>query len=230
MDIWEANNAATAYTPHPCNVTGPYACTGGSCGSGEDMKYKGVCDKDGCDYNPYRMGSRSFYGPNATVNTNKKLTVVTQFLTHDNTSTGNLVEIRRLYVQDGKVIENAKHSIPGMSATNSLSDKTCQEARKALGGVDAFTNQGGMVGMGKAVGRGLVLAMSIWDDGGSGMLWLDGTFPKDGDPTKPGIARGPCAANSGDLAMIQEKFPESKVVFSNIKSGDIGTTFTGTRA
>lgn len=33
------------------------------------------------------------------VDTNKVITVVTQFITHDNTDTGDLVEIRRIYKQ-----------------------------------------------------------------------------------------------------------------------------------
>jgi cellulose 1,4-beta-cellobiosidase len=53
MDIWEANSISQAITPHPCNVVGQYRCNGTSCGdnsSGE--RYEGVCDKDGCDFNP----------------------------------------------------------------------------------------------------------------------------------------------------------------------------------
>ena len=36
------------------------------------------------------------------------LTVVTQFFTDDGTSNGNLKNIRRKYVQNGKVIENSE--------------------------------------------------------------------------------------------------------------------------
>ncbi|KAJ4424139.1 hypothetical protein N0V82_001187 [Gnomoniopsis sp. IMI 355080] len=42
-----------------------------------------------------------------TVDTSKPFTVVTQFLTTDNTTNGTLGEIRRMYIQDGKLIENA---------------------------------------------------------------------------------------------------------------------------
>lgn len=44
--------------------------------------------------------------------------------------------------------------------------------------------------MSDAIGRGLVLVMSIWDDGDSHMQWLDGTVPA--GSTKPGAARGTC--------------------------------------
>ena len=61
MDIWEANQAAAAYTPHPCSVTGQTRCTGTDCGDGSN-RYGGVCDKDGCDFNSYRMGDKNFLG------------------------------------------------------------------------------------------------------------------------------------------------------------------------
>ncbi|CAJ1416700.1 unnamed protein product, partial [Effrenium voratum] len=32
MDIWEANSKATAYTPHPCSITGVHVCEGKDCG------------------------------------------------------------------------------------------------------------------------------------------------------------------------------------------------------
>jgi cellulose 1,4-beta-cellobiosidase len=44
------------------------------------------------------------------VDSSQKVQVVTQFITDSGTATGNLVEIRRLYVQNGKVIENSKVS------------------------------------------------------------------------------------------------------------------------
>jgi cellulose 1,4-beta-cellobiosidase len=62
IDLLEANNAATAFTPHPCNITGPYAFSRTHCSSG-DERYDGVCDKDGCDLYAYRLGSPNFYGP-----------------------------------------------------------------------------------------------------------------------------------------------------------------------
>jgi len=77
-----------------------------------------------------------------------------------------------------------------------------------------------MAQIGKALGKGMVLIFSIWDDAGSGMLWLDGT-----SGTGAGSVRGPCSADSGDSAMIQEKYPDAAVTFSNVKSGDIGSTF-----
>ena len=73
-------------------------------------RYDGVCDKDGCDFASYRLGNTNFYGPGSqyTIDTTKPLTVVTQFFTDDGTSNGNLKNIRRKYVQNGKVIENSE--------------------------------------------------------------------------------------------------------------------------
>jgi cellulose 1,4-beta-cellobiosidase len=100
MDIWEANSFAEAYTPHPCtgaavtNVARTL-CTGNACAAG------GVCDPAGCDFNSWRMGNQNFLGPGSTftIDTTKKITVVTQFISSDGTANGNLVEIRRKYVQ-----------------------------------------------------------------------------------------------------------------------------------
>ena len=75
---------ANAYTPHTCLTEGPYRCEGIECGDNDKgERYDGVCDKDGCDINPYRMGNTDFYGrgPSYAVDTTKPMTVVTEFLT-----------------------------------------------------------------------------------------------------------------------------------------------------
>ncbi|TVY90591.1 putative endo-beta-1,4-glucanase [Lachnellula willkommii] len=216
MDIWEANSAANAFTPHPCNVTGVYACTEPLCGDAN--KYAGVCDKDGCDFNPYRDGAPDFYGPNKTIDTNRKFTVVTQFLTSDNKA---LVEINRLYVQDGTVIQNAHTNITGVISQNSISDTYCKEQKIVFGATDDFSTQGGLSQMGKALDRGMVLIFSIWDDASSGMQWLDAT-----SGTGAGSVRGPCSATSGDAATIMADEPWSAVTFENIRTGEIGSTFS----
>ncbi|KAF8847252.1 concanavalin A-like lectin/glucanase [Acephala macrosclerotiorum] len=157
MDIWEANSATTAFTPHACNITGTPACTRAACTG------SGVCDRGGCDFNTYRMGAPGFYGPNKTVDTTRKFTVVTRFITADGTATRTLKAISCSYVQDGEAISNANVSIPGMAATNTIDDKYCNAQTKAFGG------------MGSSLAHGMVLIFSIWMDSGSGMPWLDGT-------------------------------------------------------
>ena len=104
MDIWEANKMAEAFTSHPCMNPGHYRCEGKECGDTEKgHRYDGVCDKDGCDLNPFRAGVKDFFGEGKTIDTTKKFTVVTQFHTTDGTANGDLKEIRRIFVQDGKV-------------------------------------------------------------------------------------------------------------------------------
>jgi len=127
MDVWEANSMATAYTPHVCTNTGLLRCNGTQCGDGSN-RYGGVCDKDGCDFNSWRMGNRNYVGSGKTVDTSKPFTVVTQFLTKDNTSNGDLSEIRRLYVQGGKVIPNSQTSFTGIKPYDSVTDQFCADA------------------------------------------------------------------------------------------------------
>ncbi|KAG8678021.1 Exoglucanase 1, partial [Ceratobasidium sp. 395] len=124
MDVWEANSIATAYTPHPCTSTGQTRCSGTTCTS--------TCDQAGCDFNSYRMGVKNFYGKGMTVDTSKKITIVTQFITDSGTATGTLKEIRRLYVQNGKVIQNSKTAISGMTAYDSVSDAFCSAQKTAF--------------------------------------------------------------------------------------------------
>lgn len=224
MDIWEANSISAAYTPHVCSVEGQQRCEGIDCGDGDD-RYSGVCDKDGCDFNSYRMGDTGFYGQGATVDTSKKFTVVTQFITNDGTDTGTLSEIRRIYVQDGNVIQNSVSKVDGITETNSITDAFCQEQKTAFGDNNQFAQLGGLAQMGSAIGRGMVLALSVWDDHAVNMLWLDSSFPTDADPAKPGVARGSCPTDSGVPSQVEVDSADASVIYSNIKFGAIGSTF-----
>jgi cellulose 1,4-beta-cellobiosidase len=226
MDIWEANSIAAAYTPHPCTVSGLQKCTGSACGT--NSRYDTVCDPDGCDFNSYRMGDTGFYGPGGKVNTNSKFTVVTQFITSTGTATGTLSEIRRLYVQNGVVIQNSKVNIPGISSSyDSVTTAFCDAQKTVFGDTKSFQNKGGMANMGKALANGMVLVMSVWDDHAANMLWLDSSYPTDADPSKPGIKRGTCATTSGKPEDVETNAASAQVTFSNIRVGDIGSTYTG---
>mmetsp|Transcript_14174 Transcript_14174/g.33799 ORF Transcript_14174/g.33799 Transcript_14174/m.33799 type:complete len:684 (+) Transcript_14174:57-2108(+) len=228
MDLWEANSAATAYTPHPCRMDGPLICDGKPCGDADkDERYEGVCDKDGCDYNSYRMGEHSFFGagPDFTIDTTKKITVVTQFITADGTDTGDLSEIRRIYVQDGKSMQNSVASLLGSSAGNSITDAYCKAQKEMFGDTDDFTAKGGLKQMGKALDQGMVLVMSLWDDDRTSMLWLDSQMGE-GDASSPGVARGPCSDSSGLPQDVRSKHGTASVKYSNFMYGEIGSTFT----
>ncbi|TEB34733.1 cellobiohydrolase I-II [Coprinellus micaceus] len=228
MDIWEANSIATAYTPHPCKTTndgGQQRCTGQQCNVPD--RYGGLCDPDGCDFNSFRMGEKNFYGPGMTIDTKKKMTVVTQFITNNNSTSGTLTEIRRVYVQDGKVVQNSKTNFPGLlSPYDSITDKFCDDQKKVFQDATSFQKNGGLVQMGKGLSKGHVLVLSIWDDHTANMLWLDSNYPTNGDASKPGIARGTCSTSSGNPKDVEANSPNAQVIFSNIKFGDIGTTYT----
>merc|ERR1712151_839216 len=93
------------------------------CGNKDDNRFKGVCDKNGCDVQTFRLGNKEFYGKGGTVDTSQKITVVTQFITEDGTDTGTLKEIRRHYVQNGKKIETPDLSV---GFFNSISTAFCE--------------------------------------------------------------------------------------------------------
>lgn len=134
-------------------------------------------------------------------------------------------DIKRLYKQGGKVIHNSHVEIKGMSTEyNSITDSYCKAEDKAFNAGAAFPseNRGGMTQMGKALARGMVLVLSIWDDSGAHMQWLDGAT---GNVTVPGNLRGPCSPTGSDPVAIQAQYPNAFVTWSNIKVGDIGTIY-----
>lgn len=198
MDIWEANSISTAYTPHPCTGSGQQRCTGTACGDGDDRyASSAICDKDGCDFNSYRLGNKTFYGPSTSFNldTKSKMTVVTQFITADGTSTGALSEIRRIYVQNGKVFQNTKVEVPGVKEYTSISDQMCTDVKTVFGDTNSFSQKGGLSAFSKSLQAGMVLVMSLWDDHAANMLWLDSDYPTTKDASSPGVARGTCATS-----------------------------------
>lgn len=220
MDIWEANSISTAYTPHPCTNSAYHSCTGDACGGTYSSdRYSGDCDPDGCDFNSYRQGDKSFYGPGLKIDTTKKITVVTQFLT----SGGSLSEIKRFYVQNGKVIPNSQSTISGVTG-NSVTQNYCNSQKTAFGDTNVFNQRGGLAGMGNALAKDMVLVMSVWDDHSVNMLWLDSTFPT--DSTALGTERGTCPTTSGVPADVESQHANANVIYSNIKFGPINSTFT----
>merc|ERR1711884_573917 len=229
MDIWEANSMATAYTPHTCSIEGLLKCEGIECGDNDKgERYEGVCDKDGCDINPYRMGNTDFYGRGSQypVNTLKPMTVVTQFLTTDGTDTGDLSEIRRFYVQDGEIIESPSSTILGPNDTDSITDDFCDAKKDLFGDVKHFQELGGMKAMGESLDRGHVMIFSLWDDVEVNMLWLDSAYPLNKPVTDPGIKRGDCPGGvTSTPTYLRDTYPNGYVVFMNAAVGEIGSTF-----
>ncbi|PYI05737.1 1,4-beta-D-glucan cellobiohydrolase A precursor cbhA [Aspergillus sclerotiicarbonarius CBS 121057] len=222
MDIWEANKISTALTPHPCDSSTQTMCEGDNCGGTYSSdRYGGTCDPDGCDFNPYRMGNTSFYGPSKIIDTSSKMTVVTQFITG---SSNSLTEIKRYYVQNGKVVANSQSDISGVTG-NSITSDYCTAQKKAFGDTDEFTAHGGLSGVGDALSS-MVLILSLWDDYYASMEWLDSNYPENETSTTAGVARGTCDSESGVPKTVEADYPSSSVTFSNIKFGPINSTFS----
>jgi cellulose 1,4-beta-cellobiosidase len=233
MDIWESNSISNAYTSHPCSVTssagGSYRCESETeCGSG-DSRYDGVCDKDGCDFNPYRMGNQTFFGPGSdfAIDTTQSFTVVTRFITDDGTATGTLTDITRYYVQNDVSYEMPYATWSGITDMNSLTDDQCSAAKTEFGDEDDHKAKGGLAQIGLAMQRGMVLTMSLWTDSAAYCLWLDSDYPVTADTSEPGVSRGTCATTTGIPDDVISEQPDATVVFSNIRFGDIGTTVDG---
>lgn len=226
MDIWEANRTATQLTAHPCNLEGSISCNDEvKCGDGDNRFNKSAyCDKDGCDLSPYRIGDETFFGEGKTIDSGKPMSVVTQFITSDGTDNTDVVEIKRFYVQDGKTVWSPESKVSNLKGDqyNSISDDMCERQKEAFGDTNDYKVKGGMKRMSDALGRGVVLVMSLWDDHAVGMKWLDATYPD--DSTAPGSKRGPCAQDSGDPDMVENTYPNSYVRYSNIMVGEIGST------
>jgi hypothetical protein len=197
FDIMEANSRGNVFTTHPCSPLGQHS------------KGQVMCQSDGCGFNAYRYGAKQFYGPGAsyTVDTSKPFTVVTQFLSSNRTDSGDLTEIRRIYVQSGRVIANAKPRVYNTAEYDSITDKFCQTAGH---GVTELTS---LRQMGKSFKAGHVLVFSLWDSTDS-MNWLDaGEY-------------GPCLGGGDESAQALEKnHPNIKVVWFNIKCGDVDSTY-----
>ncbi|KAH9117233.1 hypothetical protein AeMF1_008965, partial [Aphanomyces euteiches] len=228
MDIWESNSFGQAYTSHPCSTTEPTRCASPmECGDdATNNRYTGICDKDGCDFNPYRFNNHTFYGPGSsyTLDSSKPVTVVTQFITDDNTDNGNLVEIKRFYVQNGKVIDNSNINWSGIDAINSLTDKVCDQSKVVFGDNNDHSKKGGLKAMGAALKKGVVLTMSLWVDYAANCLWLDSTYPVDKSPSVPGVGRGPCPTTSGVPADVLAQSGGATVKYGNIRVGSLGST------
>ncbi|KAK4201140.1 concanavalin A-like lectin/glucanase domain-containing protein [Triangularia verruculosa] len=208
MDIWEANSRANSFTPHTCSSPGSFLCSGEEeCGKGAP----GVCDKDGCGLNTYNLGNPSFYGLGLDIDSSKPFTIVTQFPTNE---AGELIEIKRIYIQNGEVIPNTADTTDSRFDSIAYEGSITQDFCAAKNSSD-YLRLGGMKGMGEALARGMVLVFSLWNSESDFMSWLDG-LPNN----------GPCNATEGDPALIRAQVPDVSMTFSNVRWGDIGSTFS----
>lgn len=87
--------------------------------------------------------------------------MVTQFLTNNNSPNGTLTEIKRLYIQDERLIENAM--VTNISGQTVQMDGTVDEEFCTAKNASAYLRLGGMSGMGQSLARGMVLIFSLWN-------------------------------------------------------------------
>jgi cellulose 1,4-beta-cellobiosidase len=221
IDVWESNRHSFAFTPHGCESghNTYHVCTSGEgkgCGGTySDDRFAGYCDANGCDYNPYRMGNQDFYGEGKEVDTTQKFTVVTQF------ESGAM---RQFFVQNGRRIDIPAPTHDGLPQSADISPELCDVVFDVFEDYDRYKEVGGWQALSEATALPQVLVLSIWADHYANMLWLDGVWPRDADPAKPGIARGDCPADSGNPDQVVTDNPDAYVAWSNIRFGPIGST------
>jgi len=222
IDIWEANKISSAFTLHACDVSEQTRCEGSDCGNGDD-RFKSICDRNGCDMQSHRLGEKKFFGPGSDfqVDSTKPIQVTTQFITDDNTDSGKLVEVKQFYTQNGKTIEHPSYTVNG-NKHDRLTEEFCSDWVATTKDGTNFLEKGGFSAMDKALEKGVVLVMSLWDDHDVNMLWLDSIYPTDG--SQPGSERGTCALTSGVPKDVESKQANAKVIFSDIKVGALGST------
>ncbi|KAK1775016.1 concanavalin A-like lectin/glucanase domain-containing protein [Copromyces sp. CBS 386.78] len=216
IDVWESNAHSFAFTPHACKNNKYHVCEKDNCGGtySED-RFAGLCDANGCDYNPYRMGNPDFYGKGKTVDTSKNFTVVSRF--EEN-------KLTQFFVQNGKKIEIPAPKVDGVpSDSSNITPQFCSAQFKAFDDRDRFAEVGGFDQLNTALRVPMVLVMSIWDDHYANMLWLDSTYPPEKEG-QPGAARGDCDQSSGVPAEVEANYGSAKVIYSNIRFGPVGST------
>jgi len=176
----EANVAAEQTTPHPALKEGLFQCNGTDC---LNTNMGGLTDEWGwcviisssfpksherlkankwqrnSGFNSYK-GSPDFYAPGGVVDTSQPFEVVTQFLTTDNSSSGTLNEIRRIYVQNGKVIANNRIPYGNNMTTDSINPAYCNATAAT------FVEGGGFPQMSENLAGGMTLIFSVWNDQG----------------------------------------------------------------
>ena len=118
--------------------------------------------------------------------------VITQFLTTDDTVSGDLLQIRRFYVQDGKTIHSPLSTILGDDDSDSITDCFCDAKKDLFGDAKDYQEHEGMKGMGQSLDRGHAMIISLWDNTELNMLWLDSSFLLDKPRKDPCIKNGDC--------------------------------------
>merc|ERR1712076_230922 len=126
--------------------------------------------------------------------------------------------------QNGKTIEHPSYTVNG-NQHKTITDDYCKDWVAETQDGTNFEEKGGLDTIEKAIDAGVVLVMSLWDDHYANMLWLDSTYPV--DSSDPGAKRGTCATTSGAPDDVEKEQGSSKVMFSDIRWGPLGSTTDG---
>lgn len=100
--------------------------------------------------------------------------MVTQFLTNNNSPNGTLTEIKRMYIQEGRLIENAL--VTNISGKAVQMEGTVNQDFCTARNASAYLRLGGMEGMGQSLSRGMVLIFSLWNSDGDFMECMCSRF------------------------------------------------------
>ena len=169
------------------------------------------CSKSGADVNSYRQGDRQFYGPGLTLDSRKPFEFATAF----HVDGQELTKVTRRYRQGGRDILTPRNA-------SEITSDTAATWKSRYGEENDFAASGGFAALSEALDAGMVLVLSIWDDGATHMNWLDSRFPNSAPPEAPGVLRGPCDPAAGDPSVLRSK--RASVKISNITLRRLGTS------
>lgn len=119
--------------------------------------------------------------------------------------------------------------IAGMDiGLSSITDDFCAQQSTVFNDTNGLAVRGNMKAFGQNLDFGMVLSMSMWDSSDDGMNWLD-SASGDGkgnasQTMNPGVLRGSCSVQEGFADVLEKAFPDTRVTFSGLRWGDIGST------
>ena len=132
IDLWEANKVASAYTIDSRTPREQTPCNGVDCGDNGEDRFKGICDKYGCDIQPHRLGTHNFFGPgfDFMIDSTKPVMVTTQLIATDGNDHGKLTEVKQFYQKGGETIQHSSYSVNGQQHNSITDDVRAQPVQR----------------------------------------------------------------------------------------------------
>ncbi|KAK4675294.1 hypothetical protein QC764_512770 [Podospora pseudoanserina] len=217
--VWNSNAHSYSMSSHICENDDYEPCPGPWCDpTYYDPDERGVppkCARKGCEYNPYRMGAKEFYGKGKLVDTTRN--VVTRW-----------EEDRQyqFFIQDGKRIDVPAPTWDGLPKQSGLSKEMCDVQANVFMEQDIWAvHNGWPTHQRQVLSRPMVLVTSIdAADWYTWNTWLDSSKIPPYDDRDPGVERGPCPWEDNEPSIARASNGQAKVVWSNIRFGPIGST------